>query len=145
MKYLSFFLLFSIAVPLQAQTNFFGKIRLDEEKSITNLLVADVKNLEGYRVQIFTGNASDRQKAEEIKEYVETELQIKTYVEYEAPLVKVRVGNFIDKLEAVAIRERLKKKFSNAYLVKVKQIEIPEIKEVNEEEKIQQEELEIFD
>ncbi len=126
MKYLPLLLLIFTTLSLKAQTKEFGKIKLDEEKSITDLITESEKNLEGYRVQIFTGNARDRKKAEEIKKTVESELALKAYVEYQAPLVKVRVGNFIDKLEAIIVREKLKKKFRNAYLVKVKQIEIPE-------------------
>ncbi len=143
MKYLPLLLLIFTTISLKAQIKEFGKIKLDEEKSITDLITESEKNLEGYRVQIFTGNARDRQKAEEIKKTIESELELKAYVEYQAPLVKVRVGNFIDKLEAITVREKLKKKFRNAYLVKVKQIELPVVKieEQGNDEEIQIENL----
>ncbi len=107
-----------------AQTQKIGNIKLTEEESITTLLENQKENLEGYRIQVFTGNTAERAKAEGIKQAVEEKYQIATYVEYSNPLFKVRVGDFIDKIEALELKHQLEKEYPNTYIVKVKKINL---------------------
>lgn len=116
------FIMLSYTTNIWAQSKQYGKIKLTEESSITALLAGSEENLEGYRIQIFTGGASERQKAQNIKASVENTYGISVYIDYESPLFKVRVGDFPDKLNAIALKHQLKKEYKNAYLVKVKRI-----------------------
>lgn len=105
-----------------AQIKKIGKIKLTEEKGIKALLDEQQENLQGYRIQVFTGNTTERAKAESIKKEVEEKYQIATYVEYSNPLFKVRVGDFIDKIEAIQLKHKLEKEYPNTYIVKVDKI-----------------------
>lgn len=118
------FVSMGLAATAQGQAKQYGKIKLTEEKSITALLSQSEKNLGGYRIQVFTGNASERKKAQRIRAFVETTFGVNAYVDYESPLFKVRVGDFPDKLEAIALRHKLKKYYNNAYLIKVRRIHL---------------------
>lgn len=116
------FIMITCITNTWAQSKQYGKIKLIEESGITALLAQNEENLEGYRIQIFTGGASERQKAQSIKASVESNYGINAYIDYESPLFKVRVGDFPDKLNAIALKHQLKKEYANAYLVKVKRI-----------------------
>lgn len=113
-----------LAITATAQTKQYGKIRVIEEEGIAELVAQTDESISGYRIQIFTGNANERQKAQNIKAHVESTFGINAYVDYESPLFKVRVGDFIDKLEATAMKHKLKQHYSNAYLVKTKRINL---------------------
>lgn len=68
----------------------------------------------GYRIQIFSGNNQRQSKTEayaketEIKEYFPT---LDTYVTFQSPFWKLRVGNFRTSEEAHAMLRELKKNF----------------------------------
>ncbi len=106
-----------------ARTQRIGKIKLTKERGIAELENQNSK-LEGYRIQIFSGNTTEREKAESIKQAVEEKYNIRTYVEYSNPLFKVRVGDFIDKIEAVQLKHQLEKEYPNTYIVKVNRINL---------------------
>lgn len=61
--------------------------------------------VEGFRVQLF--QSTSLRLAESFRDNAATELEEPVYVEYEAPLYKVRVGNFRLRSEAVTWAERL--------------------------------------
>lgn len=82
----------------------------------------------GYRVQIYSGSnheeannarkkayviLRDYHKARKIKAYPEPNI----YIDYEAPLFRVKVGDYVEKPRAYRIYELLKRDFSNALLV----------------------------
>ncbi len=102
----------------------FGKLKVIEEQGIHSLYASKKENLEGYRIQVFTGNTSERQKAQSIKASIESDYSVNAYIEYEAPLFKVRVGDFVDKIEAMQLKHRLGKNYPNTYIVKEKNIKL---------------------
>ncbi len=106
----------------QSQVKKIGKIQITEEKGLETLFISNNGNLEGYRVQIFSGNANAREKAQNIATTVENTYNVKAYVEYEQPHFKVRVGDFIDKIEAIKLKHKLEKNYPNTYIVRVKEI-----------------------
>ncbi|MBS9767289.1 MAG: SPOR domain-containing protein [Flavobacteriaceae bacterium] len=108
----------------QSQVKKIGKIQITEEKGVATLLNANTENLQGYRVQVFSGNANEREKAQNIATTIENEHNVKAYVEYEQPHFKVRVGNFIDKIEAIKLKHKLAKSYPNTYIVRVKEIKL---------------------
>lgn len=122
MKRLIFLLitLTCLFISAKSQIKEFGRIKIIEEKEITDLISQNEEEIEGYRIQIFTGNANERAEAQRIKESVEENFGVSAYVDYESPLFKVRVGDFSDKIEAIGLKNKLKQEYRNAYIVKTK-------------------------
>ena len=58
----------------------------------------------GFRVQIFA--SSSLEKAEEVAKQARTVFSERVYVEYSAPLYRVRVGDFSTKEEALQLKAR---------------------------------------
>jgi cell division septation protein DedD len=56
----------------------------------------------GYRVQIFA--SSSLEKAEDVAKHARTVFSEPVYVEYSAPLYRVRVGDFSSKEEALVLK-----------------------------------------
>lgn len=78
----------------------------------------------GYRIQIYFG--STRNKAQEIKTTFEQQFPtINSYLIYDAPNFKVRVGDFQTRWQALPVLEELRSSFDIAFIVKD---EIPLIK-----------------
>ncbi len=126
MKQLLSFVFFVVCLftAAHSQTKQYQKIRVTEEQGIKDLYANSKENLEGYRIQVFTGNTSEREEAQSIKEFVESNYEVNAYVEYEAPLFKVRVGDFVDKLEAIALKHELGKHYPNTYIIKTRRINL---------------------
>lgn len=73
--------------------------------------------LEGYRVQIYSGNS--KQPAREARQrFSQLYRQIKAHESYEQPYFKVKVGDFKTKLEALKLKNDLSKHFPNCFIVK---------------------------
>ena len=92
----------------------FGTSQLNVLDSIKN---ARVSTREGFRLQIYEASAADQ--ANKILNKYEKALSDSLYIIFEAPLYKIRYGNFITKLEAEAAKNALKKKgYKNIWIVK---------------------------
>lgn len=73
-----------------------------EQEVPANVEESDVSS--GFRVQIFA--SASMEKAEEIAAKARSVFSERVYVEYVAPLYRVRVGNFASKDEALEFREK---------------------------------------
>ena len=92
----------------------FGTSQLNVLDSIKN---ARVSTREGFRLQIYEASAADQ--ANKILNKYEKALSDSLYIIFEAPLYKIRYGNFITKSEAEAAKNALKKKgYKNIWIVK---------------------------
>ena len=87
--------------------------------------------IQGYRIQIFMGNNQRKSKDEAIrKEEMTKELfpDIPTYVKYDAPFWKLRVGDFRSREEAYQLQRQLMETFpafsKEMYIVK-DEVKIP--------------------
>jgi cell division septation protein DedD len=74
-----------------------------EQEVPANVEESDVAS--GYRVQIFA--SSSLEKAEEVAGKARNLFPERVYVEYSAPLYRVRVGNFTSKDAALQFREKM--------------------------------------
>jgi len=75
--------------------------------------------LDGYRIQIFSGNK--RQAAKEARHrFTRVYSKTKAHEVYEQPYFKVRIGDFKTKLEALKFKNDLNKYFPNCFIVKDK-------------------------
>lgn len=70
----------------------------------------------GFRIQVFS--SMKRAQADSIKFYLlETYPDLPVYFLYEAPLYKIRVGDFLDRYAAQQQVEFLRKEFPSAFIV----------------------------
>jgi hypothetical protein len=88
----------------------------------------------GYRVQIFLGGSTQKERAFEVKkEFEELFPEERAYVVFTAPDFRVRVGNFRTKIEAISLFKECEKHFPNCYPVKTK-IQFSELIPLEKEE-----------
>ncbi|MCS7005025.1 MAG: hypothetical protein NZM38_06830 [Cytophagales bacterium] len=70
----------------------------------------------GYKIQIFSGK---REQAEEVlKEAMKNYSHLKPEIRYEQPNFKVKIGNFLTRLEAHQVYTMLSSEFPQSFIVK---------------------------
>lgn len=132
---LSFFILFGISSNAQfvgdvqdgyeESVDTLGEVNVIQDSRIQELLDTDKiinsrhPGFTGYRIQIFSGRSTDREKAFEIrKEFNELFPDERAYVVYKAPDFRVSVGNFRSKIESIELNKACLTFFPNCYPVK---------------------------
>ena len=99
-----------------------GSITSINEKGIDALVskyenILNAKNgVEGWRVQLAFKSKEEETKQLKI-DFIKLYPEIPTYLKYEAPYYRIRVGNFRTKLEAKKIQYLINKNFPGAYVV----------------------------
>lgn len=98
-----------------------GTVEVNQSKEINQLLNLKKeinKNEVFFKIQIYNGNRSGalKTKSEFWKSFSEWPLEMK----YETPNYKIWIGNFETQLEADRALLRIKKKFSNAFILRPK-------------------------
>lgn len=90
----------------------------------------DALSISGYRVQIFTGE--NRKDAYNIQaKFLEQFPDTKSYVIYNEPNFKVRVGDFRTRLEAEKFQDQLRKWFTGMFIIQEK-ISPPKLQDADE-------------
>lgn len=106
--------------PLKDSTaNIVGLVEVKSEK--IDLLIEDYlanKKYNGYRIQIFSSSNNKLEAVKAKSEFLRAFPEVKSYLVYQAPNYKVRVGDFLDRLEATKELLLIQEHFPNAYLVK---------------------------
>ena len=132
---LSFFILLGISSNAQfvgdiqnsyeQTSDSLGEVNIIQDSRIQELLDTDKMinskhpGFSGYRIQIFSGRSTDREKAFEIKkEFNELFPDERAYVVYKAPDFRVSVGNFRSKIGSIELSKACLKFFPNCYPVK---------------------------
>lgn len=101
------------------QVNIFQDERVKELLRTDSIINSKQQSFSGYRIQIFLGGSTDKERAFEIKkEFKELFPQDRAYVVYTAPDFRVRVGNFRSKLECIELYKACLEFFPNCYPVK---------------------------
>lgn len=75
-----------------------------------------ITSADGYRILVYTGTSSEECKNQRGYAYMALP-QERSYTEWKQPNFKVKVGDFVDKLEAYYAYARLVKVFPNAIVV----------------------------
>ena len=75
----------------------------------------DGPQMNGYRIQVY--GETDRVAAQKIKDEIAIEYGARTYMIYESPYFKVRVGDFRSRIEAQQMLHTLKQKYNGILLV----------------------------
>lgn len=82
------------------------------------------RSMPGYRIQIYFGN--DRTRANEIKtDFLQLFPNTGTYLIYQQPNFKIRVGDYKTRLEAMKFLKEIQSLYSSAFLVK-DDVKLPE-------------------
>ncbi|WP_421920641.1 hypothetical protein [Marinifilum sp.] len=112
-------------VELENEKDSLGIVNIIQDERIEQLLKTDSiinsqkQRFTGYRIQIFFGGSTDREKAFQIKEeFLELFPEERAYVVYTAPDFRVRVGNFRTKLESIELYKACSEFYPNCYPVK---------------------------
>lgn len=90
----------------------FLKEKLDSLYSYNQKIIS----ADGYRILIYTGTSSEEARNQRNNIYAVLPLD-KSYTEWKSPHFKVKVGDFIDKLEAYYAYAKIVKVFPNAIVV----------------------------
>ncbi|MDX9932949.1 MAG: SPOR domain-containing protein [Bacteroidales bacterium] len=131
MRFLIFIL---ITMSCTAFASAQGRVNILGDKGVETLVAKhisfneNVKGFPGYRIQIYfeSGNYSKNKAFGEKGKFMSRFPEIKAYVVFQEPYYKVRVGNFRNKLDAEAFKQRIKEQWPEAYIIK-DDIELPEI------------------
>ena len=104
-----------VEVVKDARIDTFAARRVELAKAIS----ADGGMINGFRVQIFTG--ADRKEAYNTQaKFQEQFPDVRTYVIYNDPNFKVRVGDFRTRLDAEKMQDELKKWFTGMFIIQEK-------------------------
>lgn len=127
---------------IETKKDSIGTVNILQDERIDQLLATDSiinsqkQSFTGYRIQIFFGGSTDREKAFQIKdEFLELFPEERAYVVYTAPDFRVRVGNFRTKLESIELYKACTEFYPNCYPVKT-EIMFSEMEPLKEEELI---------
>ena len=77
----------------------------DASKIMNQEIDTTTTEIEGFRVQVFA--TQDRNKADDLKENLSLSYTETSYVIFEAPNYKVRMGDYLDRKNAEKLRKRL--------------------------------------
>ena len=119
MRFLSLIFFLFISATSFSQN---GQITIDADPRIDSLMKKqlefnkDKHGIDGFRVQIHFGQ--NREKAQQIRtKFSKDFTELKTYLEYDSPYYKIRVGDFITRLNAYKVQKEISKKYIGAYIV----------------------------
>jgi len=114
-----------ISITKKIQYNTSNKIRIHQDKNVDKLLLdkykkqSKLKSFRGYRIQVFSGGSDQKNKALNARyKFNKRFPNMKSYIEYNAPTFRVKVGSFRTKLEAARTKHRIIKYFPDCYIVK---------------------------
>jgi len=107
---------------------------LTKKKAEINKKAADAKKPnKGYRIQVL--NTTDRNQALAAKsKLLSAYPEHKTYLMYQAPYFKIRIGNFIEKSDADGLKKQLTRMFPAGVFVIPSDIETKPEKEKEKED-----------
>lgn len=104
------------------QTDGTGSIRIindaSVQRAVTKIIEGEIRQ-KGYRVQVVAeSGAGSKDRALKVRSDFQQKFPgIPSYITYEAPNFKVRVGDFLTFLEAAALCEKVRVFYPTAYVV----------------------------
>lgn len=90
--------------------------RLDMVLDTISMRNRSIKHAQGFRIQVYVGN--NRQEADAVKTYIYTTLpEILPYVTFTNPTYRIKVGDFLTRLDAERYFEQLKAIYPGAMIL----------------------------
>jgi hypothetical protein len=136
-KYILFLFSMFLLLSANAQSSdslkiFSADSNIVQDKRVNELVLKHVLinearkgKIKGYRVQIHFGQ--EKAKALDVKsKFMAQHKDVPSYLDYQQPYFKIRVGNFRTKLEAYKLLQEISGDFSGSFIVS-DDIELPEI------------------
>lgn len=125
MKVIVSLILLGIAAVTMGQDTVSGHVRVIQDARVDTLMKKYVEynkidpRINGWRVEIFfeAGNYSKKQAMEARAGFVEKYPDIPSYLLFQQPYYKVRVGDFRTKIEAEKLLKEIEKDYPNAFVV----------------------------
>ncbi|MFU8842457.1 MAG: SPOR domain-containing protein [Bacteroidales bacterium] len=120
-----FMCLILIGYTMQSQGVQEGKLTVIQDARVDSLMKKFIEvnaaypQLKGWRVEIFfeSGNFSKRLAMEARAAFIEKYTDIPSYVIFQQPYYKVRVGDFHSKMEAEKLLRAIERDYPNAFVV----------------------------
>jgi len=120
--------------PTSSAKNLLYKLDIDQDARIDSLVSNYVllnkrkEGGEGFRLEIFfSSGVSARENAQKVRtEFLRSFPDVPAYMTFQSPNFKVRVGDLRTKSEALQLKERIKNRYPNAFLVP-DQIQFPKL------------------
>lgn len=114
-----------IGCAMQGQDVHEGRLTIIQDSRIDSLISkfidvnAAYPQIKGWRVEIFfeSGNFSKRMAMEARAAFIEKYSETPSYVIFQQPYYKVRVGDFYTKMEAEALLRNISDDYPNAFVV----------------------------
>lgn len=127
----AFLLLNNSVISAQQLVPAEGKVEVIQDERITQLaeqyrkMSLNNPEVDGYRVQVFFESGSNsKNAATNVQNGFETLFpEVKSYLSYNEPYYRVRVGNFRTLIEAVGFQKKIAADYPNSFPVKDKIIE----------------------
>jgi len=102
-----------------------GTIIIQQNSGIANLIQRNIdlnkefRGVPGFRIQIYfgSGNQAKDDALKIRKEFRDNNPNLETYLTYEAPYFKVRVGDYRNRYEAYIALRKISEKYTSAFLV----------------------------
>ena len=117
MRFISFVFCLLVCLTTFSQN---GKITIDGDPRIDSLMIQQTKinnqkdGISGYRIQI--KNTTTQKDANTLRTQFSRDFpELKSYLRYNAPYYKIRIGDYLTKLEAQKDLIKIKKKYKGAY------------------------------
>lgn len=134
-------LIFFSVNNLVAQENPPGSLKITQDSRIDTLMekykALDEKTpgMIGFRIQIYSGSGTNaRKEAHQIEaDFLRNFPDTKTYIIYNEPYFKTRVGNFRTKAEGYKLFKEISRYFPNCYYVIEQNMDFPALKNENEQ------------
>ena len=122
-SFLVIILVFTTFLGAKAQS---GEVTLKADPRVDSLLVLHVAHnqhypfVQGYRIQLFkdSGNEALDAAHEIMDKFSEDFPEYNTYLSFQEPYYRVRVGDFRTRLEALGAIEKIKRKYRNVWIIK---------------------------
>lgn len=119
------FALFLFSTILFAQEKNQGNIQIIQDAQVDSLMQMFIKKnevhpeIKGFRIEIyFEAGTNSKQKALEAKSgFVEVFPEVSSYLLFQQPYYKVRIGDFRTKMEAETFLKQIEKEYPNAFVV----------------------------
>lgn len=116
----------SLQVNSQIDNNQAGTIQIIKDPRIDTLLQKHIainktiSTIEGYRIQIFfdAGNYSRRNALDVKERFLEFYPDMEVYITFREPYYRVRVGDFLSRMDAEGFLNEIKNDYPNAFAIK---------------------------
>ena len=114
-------LLFTLFISALGFSQTEGTVTIDSSPEIKKLIAKKIKFnnehhlIDGYRIQLFYG--SERGVNNTNAKFKELFPNTSTYIKFDSPDWKIRVGNYKTKLEATKALQRFKLEFGSAFVM----------------------------